>query len=94
MDVLKTRLQETLLSMVTRLARLLSVGLYAGLRQSLLLLKRIYAKNVMQNSSTKQKKYRFPARQVSKNVISFDGNAEVNTKTGRITTHKYKGKRV
>jgi len=95
MDALKIKLQATRLSMVIRLVQLLSVGLYAGLRQSLLLLKRIYAKNAMLSSSTKQKKYKYPQRQVNQYAVAFEGNVKsYNTETGRITTHKYKGKRV
>jgi len=83
----------TLLSMGITPARLLSVGLFVGLKLSLLSLKKIYVENAIQNSPMKQKKYKYPQKQVNQYAVAFEGNVKsFNTKTGRITTHKYKGK--
>ena len=92
MDAQKIRQLAIPLYMVITLVRLLSVVLFAGLRLSLSSLKRIYVKNAIQNSSMKQKKYKFPEKQVSKHVIAFTGNAVVDLKNKTITTKKYKGK--
>lgn len=94
MAALKMLQQETLTYTGMINAQLLSGALFVGLLLSLLLLKKIYVKSAIQSLSTKPKKYRYPQRQVNQYVVSFEGNVKsFNTKTGRITTHKYEGKR-
>ena len=40
------------------------------------------------------KKYKYPQKQVNQYAVAFEGNVKsFNTETGRITTHKYKGKK-
>ena len=50
------------------------------------------ASNVGQNLQPHLKRHKFPQRQVSNILISFDGNAVINTKTKSITTNKYKAR--
>ena len=48
---------------------------------------------VAQNLKPHLKQYKYPQKQVNQYAVAFEGNVKsFNTETGRITTHKYKGK--
>ena len=56
-------------------------------------LQKTSADYVAQSLKPHSSQYKYPQKQVNQYAVAFEGNVKsFNTKTGRITTHKYKGK--